>query len=84
MLRNQIRSMPVLMAKIKGVTLKLLHEEYKGRFPIIITFIQFCHYYQQWKGKKGLSIGQTYKADDRKCYLNCTSAAKVIKLAFYS
>jgi transposase len=52
--------------KVKGVTLKLLHEEYKRQFPDNhYLYTQFCHYYRQWKGKKDLSIRQIYKAGDQ-------------------
>ncbi len=52
--------------KHKGVTLKLLHEEYQRQFPDNHYFYtQFCHYYRQWRCKKDLSIRQDYKAGDQ-------------------
>jgi transposase len=52
--------------KRKGVTLKLLHEEYCKQFPDNhYLYTQFCHYYRQWRRKQDLSVRQTYKAGDQ-------------------
>jgi transposase len=52
--------------KHKGVTLKLLHEEYKRQFPSgHYKYTQFCYYYQQWRSKQDLSLRQSHKAGEK-------------------
>jgi transposase len=53
--------------KRKGVTLKLLHEEYSRQFPDNhYLYTQFCHYYRQWqKSLKDLSLRQVHKGGDK-------------------
>ena len=51
--------------KHKGVTLRLLHEEYKHLHPQAhYQYTQFCHIYQSWKKKQRLSLRQVHKAGD--------------------
>lgn len=52
--------------KHKGVTLRLLHEEYKSLYPeTFYQYTKFCEIYQQWKKQQQLSCRQTYQAGDR-------------------
>ena len=53
--------------KHKGVTLKLLHEEYQRQFPDNhYLYTQFCYYYRQWqKSQKDISLRQVYKGGDQ-------------------
>jgi transposase len=49
----------------KGVTLKLLHEEYVKQYPHThYRYTQFCHYYKAWKSKQNVTQRQTHKAGD--------------------
>jgi transposase len=51
--------------KHKGVTLQLLHEEYKNQHPAEhYRYTQFCHIYNQWKKKQGLSLRQVHKGGE--------------------
>jgi transposase len=51
--------------KHKGITLKLLHEEYKQLHPqTYYQYTQFCHIYQAWKKKQRLSLRQVHKAGE--------------------
>jgi transposase len=51
--------------KHKGVTLKLLHEEYKLLYPQAhYQYTQFCFIYQSWKKKQRLSLRQVHKAGE--------------------
>lgn len=48
--------------KHKGVTLQLLHEEYKLQYPNThYQYTQFCHAYRIWKKTKNLSMRQSHK-----------------------
>ena len=52
--------------KHKGVTLKLLHEDYKLLYPAThYQYSQFCFIYQTWKKKQHLSLRQIHKSGDQ-------------------
>lgn len=54
--------------KHKGVTLRLLHEEYKSLYPeTFYQYTKFCDIYQRWKKQQALSCRQTYQAGDCLC-----------------
>jgi transposase len=45
-----------------GVTLELLHLEYLEGHPNGYGYTQFCEYYRQWVGRRGLSMRQIHVA----------------------
>lgn len=48
--------------KHKGVTLQLLHEEYKLQYPDShYQYTQFCHFYKLWKQTQNLTMRHTHK-----------------------
>jgi len=51
--------------KKKGVTLRLLWEEYKESYPDGYQISQFCEYYRRWRGTQRLSMRQTHKAGEK-------------------
>lgn len=51
--------------KRKGVTLQLLHGEYKNQHPHgHYRYTQFCHIYRTWRKKQHLSLRQSHKAGE--------------------
>jgi transposase len=51
--------------KRKGMTLKLLHQEYKEQYPEThYKYTGFCALYNRWKDQQDLSLRQVYKAGD--------------------
>ena len=51
--------------KHKGVTLRLLHEEYKLLHPDgHYQYTQFCHFYHHWQRAQHLSLRQQHKAGE--------------------
>lgn len=51
--------------KKKGVTLRLLWEEYLISNPNSYRYTQFCHHYRNWAGHLKLSLRQVYKAGEK-------------------
>ncbi len=51
--------------KKKGVTLRLLWEEYLSENPEGYRYTQFCHYYHRYKGKLNLSMRQVHRAGEK-------------------
>ena len=51
--------------KRKGVTLRLLWEEYLCDNPGGYQYTQFCHYYRKFKSKLNLSMRQNHKAGEK-------------------
>lgn len=51
--------------KKKGVTLRLLWEEYLTENPDGYRYTQFCHYYHRFRGKLNLSMRQVHKAGEK-------------------
>lgn len=49
----------------KGVTLLLLWEEYKERFPEGYEYSRFCDLYRTWAGKQPVWMRQNHKAGER-------------------
>jgi transposase len=49
----------------KGVTLALLHVEYKQAHPDGYQYSQFCGLYQQWAGRVDLVMRHTHRAGDK-------------------
>ncbi len=47
-----------------GVTLFLLWEEYKGRYPGGFSYSRFCHYYRMWESKLQPGMHIEHKAGD--------------------
>lgn len=51
--------------KHKGVTLRLLHEEYKISYPdTFYGYTKFCEFYTSWRKAHRVSCRQTHKAGD--------------------
>ncbi len=48
-----------------GVNLRLLWEEYRGKYPEGYKYSQFCYHYGLWKGSLEISMHQEYKAGDK-------------------
>lgn len=52
--------------KVKGVTLLLLHEEYKQTHPDRpYSYTQFCSLYRRWKKTQKLSLRQIHQGGDK-------------------
>jgi transposase len=51
--------------KKKGVTLKLLWEEYLQENPNGLKYTQFCYHFQQWKKDEKLSMHINHKVGDK-------------------
>lgn len=51
--------------QIKGVTLMLLWQEYKERFPEGYQYSQFCDIYRRWTKTLDLSLRQEYLAGEK-------------------
>ncbi|OGV63206.1 MAG: integrase [Lentisphaerae bacterium RIFOXYC12_FULL_60_16] len=49
----------------KGVTLKLLWQEYRQAQPNGYRYSQFCEHYSRWAGSLDVSLRQTYRAGER-------------------
>lgn len=49
----------------KGVTLRLLWEQYKESCPDGYGYSRFCELYRQWEGKLHLSLRQAYRAGEK-------------------
>ena len=47
-----------------GVTLELLHEEYRQRHPDGYGYTTFCDRYREWLGRRGLVMRQVHVAGD--------------------
>ena len=47
-----------------GVTLYLLWEEYKERYPEGFSYSRFCHHYRMWEGKLKAGMHIEHKAGD--------------------
>ena len=48
-----------------GVTLRLLHVEYLEAHPDGYGYTQFCRHYQEWLGKRRLTMRQVHKAGEK-------------------
>jgi transposase len=48
-----------------GVTLQLLHLEYRERHPEGYGYTQFCHRYKQWLGRQKRSMRQVHRAGEK-------------------
>jgi len=48
-----------------GVTLQLLHLEYREQHPDGYGYTQFCHYYKQWLGRQRVSMRQVHRAGEK-------------------
>jgi transposase len=48
-----------------GVTLALLHEEYRAEHPDGYGYTQFCEHYQRWLQPRGLTMRQEHCAGDK-------------------
>jgi len=51
--------------KKKGVTLNLLWEEYKLKYPNGYMYTQFCTKYREWRKKNSVYMRKIYKAGER-------------------
>lgn len=49
----------------KGVTLQLLHLEYKQAYPDGFQYTRFCELYADWAGRVDLVMRQTHRAGDK-------------------
>lgn len=50
----------------KGVTKQLLWQEYREQYPDTgYSYAQFCHRYQQWRGKQQRSMRQVHRAGEK-------------------
>jgi transposase len=48
-----------------GVTLQLLHIEYREANPQGFGYTQFCEYYRRWRANRGLTMRQVHIAGDK-------------------
>ena len=48
-----------------GVTLELLHQEYRESHPDGYGYTHFTEFYRQWLGQRGLSMRQVHKAGEK-------------------
>ena len=48
-----------------GVTLQLLHVEYREQHPDGYGYTQFCEYYQRWVQARGLTMRQEHRAGEK-------------------
>ncbi len=53
------------LKRTKGVTLKLLWEEYRAEYPEGYSYTQFCEYYARWRKKLDPSLRQSYRAGEK-------------------
>src|SRR3990172_5009024 len=49
----------------KGVTLQLLHMEYKAEHPDGYEYTQFCRHYRAWQGRLDLVMRQEHRAGEK-------------------
>jgi transposase len=49
----------------KGVTLQLLWEEYKEKYPDGYQYSQFCEHFRRWQKTLDLSLRQEYRAGEK-------------------
>jgi transposase len=49
----------------KGVTLQLLHMEYKAEHPDGYQYTQFCRHYRRWQGSLDLVMRQEHRAGEK-------------------
>lgn len=49
----------------KGVTLRLLWEEYRERYPDGYEYSRFCDYYRKWRKTIDISMRQEHKAGEK-------------------
>ena len=49
----------------KGMTLQLLHMEYKERQPDGYQYTQFCRHYRHWRGRLDLVMRQEHRAGEK-------------------
>ena len=49
----------------KGMTLQLLHMEYKERQPDGYQYTQFCRHYRAWRGRLDLVMRQEHRAGEK-------------------
>lgn len=58
---------PTLDAELRrpGVTLLLLHQEYRRQHPEGLGYSQFCQYYSRFRAKRPLVMRQTHVAGDK-------------------
>jgi transposase len=49
----------------RGVTLALLHVEYREEFPGGYGYTQFCEHYRRWCGKHRLTMRQVHRAGEK-------------------
>lgn len=54
-----------LELKKPGVTLQLLHVEYRERHPDGYGYTQFCDHYRRWKKKQTLVMRQVHRAGEK-------------------
>jgi hypothetical protein len=54
-----------LELKKAGVTLQLLHVEYRERSPEGYGYTQFCEHYRRWKKKQQLVMRQVHRAGEK-------------------
>lgn len=54
-----------LELKKPGVTLQLLHVEYRERHPEGYGYTQFCDHYRRWKKKQTLVMRQVHRAGEK-------------------
>ena len=51
--------------KRPGVTLQLLWEEYREKYPDGYSYSQFCYHFQQWRNTSKLTMHMQHKAGDK-------------------
>jgi transposase len=51
--------------KRKGITLLLLWEEYKQKYPSGVSYSRYCHVYREWKEQLDVCLRQSYVAGEK-------------------
>ena len=64
--------------KRKGVTLSLIWEEYRERFPEGYQYSRFCDLYREWRGKLDLCMRQVHRPGEKLFVDYCGDTVSVV------
>ena len=64
--------------KRKGVTLVLLWQEYKARFPEGVQYSRFCDMYREWRGQLEVCMRQEHRAGEKTFVDYCGQTANIV------
>lgn len=62
----------------QGVTLSLLWQEYKERFPDGLQYSRFCDLYREWKGRLSVTMRQEHRAGEKTFVDWCGPTVEII------